>query len=159
MECWYVVYIKVNNEKRVAAQLARRKIPFFLPADNVFHSAKKKTESSDFKSLCFVNLQEENLKILKLISGICNIVYWLNKPVVVKELDVNIIQHFFDISDCHSIHRIPVSSDEPVSILNLSPGEESNTEIKLNLPTLGYSIIGEIAYQSAAFTIKENIAV
>ena len=164
MERWYVVYIKENSEKKVGAQLTRRKIPYFLPSESVFHNAKLKMEFSDFKHLCFVNIKEEHLGILKSIPSVSNIIYWLNKPVVLDELEINIIQHFFDISDFQSIERIPINKYEPISILNLSSDQtvsfkNSKSEIKLNLPSLGYSIVGVIAFQNAVFTTNGNIAV
>jgi transcription antitermination factor NusG len=47
-----------------------------------------------FKSYVFVRSDEQGLEAIRRVSGVVNFVYWLGKPAVIKDADVERIKRF-----------------------------------------------------------------
>ncbi len=96
---WYVVYTKPRWEKKIAARLSEKGIENYCPLNKV---TKKWSDRSKvvleplFKGYLLVALVEKEKWDIKNVDGILNFVYWLGKPAVVKQSDVETIRKFLN---------------------------------------------------------------
>jgi transcription antitermination factor NusG len=96
---WYVLYTRPRSEKRIAADLTERGIENYCPLNKV---TKKWSDRSKivleplFKGYLLVALVEKEKWDIKNVPGILNFVYWLGKPAVVKQSDVETIRKFLN---------------------------------------------------------------
>ena len=103
-------------------------------------------------SYVFIHVSEEELSAIKqLTSDIINFVYWLGKPAVIKDSEIEAIQNFLEEYSNVKIKEIFVRVSDKVGILNgpLKNTETNiiavaNNQVKLSLPSLGYMMIAEL---------------
>lgn len=94
-----MVYTKPRWEKRIAARLSEKGIENYCPLNKV---TKKWSDRSKvvleplFKGYLLVALVEKEKWDIKNVDGILNFVYWLGKPAVVKQSDVETIRKFLN---------------------------------------------------------------
>ena len=96
---WYAVYTKPRWEKKVSALLSEKGIENYCPLNRVvkqWSDRRKVILEPVFKSYVFVKIEEAKKWDLKKINGILNFVYWLGKPAVIKEEEINIIRKFLN---------------------------------------------------------------
>src|SRR5215212_8425986 len=96
---WYAVYTKPKSEKKVSEILSRKKIENYLPLNRIiidWEGNKKITNEPLFASYIFVLANHKHLSQLRKIPGIVNLVYWLGKPVVIDESEINMIKSFLN---------------------------------------------------------------
>lgn len=105
-----------------------------------------------FSSYVFIHACEEELNtIKKTTSNIVNVVYWLGKPAVVRNEEIEQIRYFLDEYSNIKIEKQPVRMNESVRIIkgpfrNLEgtvAGIRNNMLI-LSLPSLGYKLMAEV---------------
>src|SRR5438876_1090368 len=92
---WFAVYTKPRWEKKVNITLLRKGIESWCPLQKVerqWSDRKKIIEDPVFKSYVFVRItNEERLQVLQ-TEGVLNFVYFLGKPAVIKEVEVENIK-------------------------------------------------------------------
>jgi transcription antitermination factor NusG len=96
---WYAVYTKPRWEKKVAKLLDEKGIENYCPLNKVvkqWSDRKKVVMEPIFKSYVFVRVEDKEKWDLKDISGILNFVYWLGKPAVVRDGDIDTIRKFLN---------------------------------------------------------------
>ncbi len=96
---WYAVYTKPRWEKKVAKLLDEKGIENYCPLNKVvkqWSDRKKVVMEPIFKSYVFVRVEDKEKWNLKNISGILNFVYWLGKPAVVRDEDIDTIRKFLN---------------------------------------------------------------
>lgn len=94
---WYVVYTRPRWEKKVAATLAERGIPHYCPLNKVlkqWSDRKKVVMEPLFKGYVFVQVEEGKKWDIKAVDGILNYVYWLGKPAIVRNDEIDTIRKF-----------------------------------------------------------------
>src|ERR1700760_2619180 len=94
---WYAVYTKPRWEKKVADTLARHSFESYCPLNKVlrqWHDRKKFVHEPLFPSYVFIKTEEKRHAELSRISGVINLVYWLRKPAVIKEEEIDMIRKF-----------------------------------------------------------------
>ena len=151
---WYLVYTKPNCEKKVAALLTKRKIESFCPQNRIQVKQIRKSKFVHqplFSSYVFANVAEENIPNIRNIDYVLNLVYWKGQPAVIKDDEITIIKDF--INDHHNIRLEKTFVDEKdnASIVD-RPGFTidgnlltlKNKSIKVNLPSIGYTLIAEV---------------
>lgn len=135
-------------------QLKRKKIEFYCPQNrisSIWSDRKKNVSEPLFSSFVFVYLSEEEQKTAMQVNGVVNFVYWLNKPVVVPNEEIDTIKRFlFEYSNV-KVERTSVSQLENVRIIdgpvitrkgNLL--EVKNTTVKAILPSLGQVLLADV---------------
>lgn len=92
---WYAAYTSANHEKKVAAQLSRRSVEFFLPK---YHSVRHwkdrrvELELPLFPGYVFVHFALcERLQVLQ-VPGVVRLVGFSNCPVAVPEIDISCLR-------------------------------------------------------------------
>jgi transcription antitermination factor NusG len=141
---WYVVYTRQGMEKKVAKELNKQQIECYCPVSKVeqkWWSLKRNAEQPLFTSYVFVKISETQVSQLKKVSGVVNVLYWLGKPAVVNESEINMLRSFLGSHTCVSVEKTTVKSFNYVS-------SNSDQSYKIELPTLGFSIVAKDAYTS-----------
>lgn len=152
---WYVIFTKPNCEKKVTTLLIRKGIENYCPLNRIINKTwnKKRILSEPlFPSFVFVYISDGEIPIVKQIGSVVNFIYWLGTPAVLKEAEIEHIQHFTNQSFNIKIEKTNVNPNEIVRIINETSIDINNNSIliseklnfKLLLPSLGYVIISEM---------------
>ena len=99
---WYVVYTKPKWEKKVAEQLTKSGIECYCPLiiqERQWSDRKKKVEVPLFNSYVFVRLAENDRNSVFQSSGVVRYLFWLGKPAIVREEEINVIKKWLNTSD------------------------------------------------------------
>ena len=94
---WYAVYTKPRWEKKVADLLARKGVEHYCPLNRVVRQwadRKKTVEEPLFKSYVFIRSTVAELLKVKQTDGVVNLVYWLGKPAVIRDEEIDTIKRF-----------------------------------------------------------------
>ena len=94
---WYVVYTRPRWEKKITSVLVEMGIEHYCPLNKVtkqWSDRKKVVLEPLFKGYIFICLEESNKWDIKNIDGIINYIYWLGKPAIVRESEINTIKKF-----------------------------------------------------------------
>ncbi|MBH2003532.1 MAG: UpxY family transcription antiterminator [Sphingobacteriia bacterium] len=108
---WFALYTKPRWEKKIDASLLRKGIESWCPLQKVekqWSDRKKVVEDPLFKSYVFVRIAETEKTNVLLTDGVLNFVYYLGKPAVIKEEEVNNIKMYLAEKDA----RITIISEE-----------------------------------------------
>ena len=96
---WYAVYTKPRWEKKVNQLLCDKGIDTYCPLNKVikqWSDRKKVVLEPIFKSYVFVQIADAGKWDLKKVNGILNFVYWLGKPAVIKDEEIDTIRKFLN---------------------------------------------------------------
>jgi transcription antitermination factor NusG len=96
---WYAVYTKPRWEKKVAALLLEAGIENYCPINKVtrqWSDRKKVVLEPVFKGYVFVKVEEAKKWEVRSISGVLNFVYWLGKPAVIRDEEIDVIRKFLN---------------------------------------------------------------
>lgn len=155
---WYIIYTKPKCEKKVASTFTKRKIDNYLPLNGLqINSVRKRKLKYEplFDSYIFVNLFEADISKIKRIEGVLNFLYWKGSPAIVQTNEIEAIKEF--TSDHHDIFlektRIDVTGfariiDGPQYLMERNILTIKNKMIKVNLPSLGFTMIAEISSEN-----------
>jgi transcription antitermination factor NusG len=153
---WYAVYTRPRWEKKLAGILTRSKIENYCPLNSVnrqWSDRKKITLEPLFASCLFVRVSEAEQALLKETEGVVNMIYWLGKPVVIPDVEIEMIKNF--LSECTNVRleKRPIFINDRVPVI---AGSLTETElegdaiglktrtIKIMLPSLGYIMQAEV---------------
>lgn len=92
---WYVLYVKPRNEKKVSLQLEALGLTVYCPMVvqiKQWSDRKKKVASPLISSYVFVKLEEKQRSIVFQVSGIVRYVFWLNKPAIVYDREIDLLK-------------------------------------------------------------------
>jgi Transcription termination factor nusG len=162
---WYAVYTKPNRELKVSKLLTSKGFEIFCPLNNkLFSKANYKKISAEplFKTFVFVNIAKKDLHFIQKISDI-QLVYWMSEPAIINndEIDMvrNITANYINIAVEKSAVKTGVSLSI-IDALNVGLGEKSLAfslkNIKVNLPTLGYTITAEKTIEPVEILTLQN---
>jgi transcription antitermination factor NusG len=152
---WYVIYTKALWEKKVAKHLENKKIEYYCPLNKVerqWSDRKKIILKPLFTSYVFVRLEDEAQQApIRQIPGVMNFLYWLKKPAIVKDEEIDMIKKFVNGYQNVKLEKTQVNVNDSVRILSGSfMSREGNIleikdkTVKIVLPSLGYSLIVEV---------------
>lgn len=152
---WYVLYTKSRCEKKVADFLSKRNVENYCPLNRVYRQwsdRKKMVTAPLFNSYVFIHACEAELNTIKnLTNNIVNVVYWLGKPAVIRNEEIEQIRYFLNEYSNVTIEKQPVRMNEMVRIIkgpfrNLegTVAAIKNNMLVLSLPTLGYKMMAEV---------------
>ncbi|HRN91030.1 MAG TPA: UpxY family transcription antiterminator [Ferruginibacter sp.] len=112
---WYVIYTRPRWEKKVASLLEDRQIEFYCPMHTVrrqWSDRKKLVTEPLFKGYVFVHVESARKWDITQVPGVINYVYWLGKPAVVQEKEINTIRKFLKEFNDISVEKVPEINDE-----------------------------------------------
>ncbi|SHG95169.1 UpxY family transcription antiterminator [Flavobacterium defluvii] len=144
---WYVIYTKPKWEKKVAERLNEMGIECYCPLITKikqWSDRKKKVEAPLFNSYVFVQLPDNERNSVFQIAGVVRYLFWLGKPAIVRNEEINIIKNSLKAPN---IADISVTSFQVGDKIKLESGvfnnqnaivqEVSNTHYILVLESLG----------------------
>lgn len=151
---WFAFYLRPKCEKKVAETLSRKKIENYCPFNKVvrqWNDQKKIVYEPLFTSYVFVRVSQFEISTLKKVHGIVNVVYWLGKPAIIKDSEIELIKRFLDDHFNVRIERTHVNVDDRVQILS-GPLMEMEGRVvvvnpqtvKIMLPSLGHIMCAEV---------------
>lgn len=150
MANWYVVYTREGCETKVAEILSRKLIENYCPrirSVKKINNVRKVVSEPLFTSYVFVRMNKADLHKLKGIDRIISIVYWLQKPAIIKDIEIEMMKKFLSAYKDIEVEKTDVLTNEIVKIV-IEPLENqrkdvavSYDKIKLLLPSLGYSML------------------
>lgn len=151
---WYALYTRPRWEKKVADLLERKKVEIYCPLNKVqrqWADRRKIVLEPLFSSYVFVNVSEKEHLNIKETDGVINFVYWLNKPAIIHNEEIDTIKRFLNEYDHVSLEKTEVNLNDRVRIINgpLMMWEGNIVEIRTNtvkitLPSLGQTLVAEI---------------
>jgi transcription antitermination factor NusG len=151
---WYAVYTKSRSEKKVSNLLNKKGIENYCPLNRVYKQWSDRNKiilEPLFRSYVFVKLSaEEHLPVLQ-TPGILNFVYWLNKPAVIKNEEIETINKFLYKHTNVRLEKIDVLQYDIVTISSGPFMEQigvvmsvKNKTVKVSLKSLGFLMCAEI---------------
>jgi len=155
---WYVIYTKPQFEKKVATLLTKKKVENFIPL--VCAEAQKSWRHKAlyrplFKSYVFVHITEQETLSILHTDGVISLLYWLGKPAVINETEINAIKELTGDYQSVSLEKLSVNSNVAERNIYHSSYEMEgnvlavkNKTIKINLPSLGYAMIASFKEDS-----------
>jgi len=148
---WYIAYTRPGQEKKVTETLSRKKIESYCPLNCTTYQTsygKKTIPHVLFCSYTFVRVSESQVPELRRTKGVINLVFWLNKPVIVPDHEINVIREF--LSEYKNVILEKIDKEQkvkfPTSIMTENKGEGiyvGNNVAKATLPSLGYIMTAE----------------
>ena len=151
---WYAVYTRPRWEKKVAESLTRKKIENYCPLNKVLHQwsdRKKMVLEPLFTSYVFVHISRDEQLAVRQTEGVINFVYWLRKPAIIRNEEMETIKRFLNDHTNVRLEKIEVNTNDIVKIVSgplmLREGkviEIMHRTVKVLLPSLGYSLIAQV---------------
>jgi len=151
---WYAVYTKPRWEKKVAELLTKKKIQNYCPLNKVrkqWADRKKIVLEPLFTSYVFVRASEMEHLQIKQTTGVINLLYWLGKPAVIKDAEIDIIQRFLNDHINVQVERTRVNVNDIVRVISGPLMEHEgqviavmNKSVKIILPSLGFIMVAEV---------------
>lgn len=148
---WYIAYTRPGQEKKVTESLSRKKIECYCPLNSTTHLPlyrKKTIPEVLFCSYSFVRICETEIPELRKIHGVMNLVFWLNKPFIVPDHEINLIREF--LNEYKTVTLEKIGTDEKVKFPNNFLPENKdrgiyirNNTAKAILPSIGYIMTAE----------------
>ena len=151
---WYAVYTRPRWEKKVSEILTRKKIENYCPINKVVRqwSDRKKTVHEPlFTSYVFVRVSESEVTSLRQNNGVLNLVYWLGKPAVIRDSEIEVIKKFLSEHVNIKLEKTPMHIHDRIRVVD-GPLMEfegqvlsiKNKTVKVALPSLGYMMYVEL---------------
>lgn len=166
---WFAVYTKPRWEKKVAEVLTRKKYETYCPINRVvrqWSDRKKIINEPLFTSYVFVKAYESELNALKANNGIINLVYWLGKPAVIRDVEVETIKRFLGEHINIKLEKTSINVNDSVRIIGGPLLEKEgqvlsirNKTVKVALPSLGYMMLAEVEVSNIEIKEKSMLSV
>lgn len=158
---WFALYTKPRWEKKVYTRLVEQGLETYCPLNKVkkkWSDRVKWVEEPLFKSYVFVRAGTEELTAVRMINGVVNFVYWLGKPAIVKDTEIEIIRKF--LNEYRDVVVTPVSLGKNAKI-TIRRGvfmDKQATVVKV-VHNKVQVIIESIGFSLVALIDKSNLAV
>tara|TARA_S200000501_G_scaffold368341_1_gene406042 strand:+ start:327 stop:788 length:462 start_codon:yes stop_codon:yes gene_type:complete len=143
---WFVLYTKPHHEIKVARALEKIGIKSYCPVINKlkqFSDRKKKVTKPLLSSYVLVKIANNDRNKVFGVPGIIRYVYWLGKPAVVRDQEIELMQNNLSgIYNEISISKIKKGTNYkiPSGPFQGQEGKVVNlfkNKIKLELPSFG----------------------
>ncbi|GGZ78426.1 transcription termination/antitermination protein NusG [Algibacter mikhailovii] len=118
---WFVLYVKPQNEKKIAERLLKAKIEVYCPVVKevrVWSDRKKTIEAPLFKSYLFVRLLDKERELVFSVPGIIRYLFWLGKPAIVRNEEIDAIKHWLSDGNVESCSLSELTPGDRISIKN-----------------------------------------
>jgi transcription antitermination factor NusG len=151
---WYVIYTKPRWEKKVNTLLNERGIETYCPMNRVrkkWSDRLKWVDEPLFKSYVFVRLESDGFTAVRMVPGVLNFVYWLGKPAMVKEREIDEIRRFLGEYTDVQLEPLELKQEGRVVILSgvLMDREATvrrvlQNSVEVEIESLGYKLVAQV---------------
>ncbi|HEY5463306.1 MAG TPA: transcription termination/antitermination NusG family protein [Hanamia sp.] len=151
---WYIIYTKPKCEKKVAASFTKKKIENFYPVNCkqiTILRRRKLHQEPLFDSYVFANIPETDIPKIKMVDGVVNLVYWKGKPATIGKDEIEVMKEF---TTNHQDIKLEKTLVNLADVARVTEGPKyamegnlltvKNTTIKVNLPSIGFTMIAEV---------------
>jgi transcription antitermination factor NusG len=157
---WYALYTRSRWEKKVSEQLNKLNIEAYCPLNKVvrqWSDRKKVVEEPLFTSYVFVRITKSQMSQVRTVIGVTNFVYWLGKPAIISEHEIETIQSFLSTYFNVKLEEFTINVKDTIKVLN-GPFSEmegkvisiKKTSVKVLLPSLRFFMTAEIEIDNVA---------
>jgi transcription antitermination factor NusG len=151
---WYAVYTRPRWEKKVSEILTRKKIENYCPINKVvrqWSDRKKIVDEPLFTSYVFVRVPDNEIYAIKRTNGVTSLVYWLGKPAVIRDNEIEAIKRFLKEHENIKLEKRPIHIHDKIKVV-AGPLMEMEGQVlsiksktvKMALPSLGYMMYAEV---------------
>lgn len=151
---WYAVYTKPRWEKKVYGRLVENGFEAYCPVNRVrkkWSDRLKWVEEPLFKSYVFVKVAEEEAAHVRMVSGVVNFVYWLGKPAIIRNKEIEVIHKFLSEYDEVQVVPLELRTDSRITILQGALMDKTatvvkvlNNKVRVVIESIGYSMVATI---------------
>jgi transcription antitermination factor NusG len=151
---WYAVYTRPRWEKKVAETLTKKGIENYCPLNKVrkqWADRRKTVMEPLFTSYVFVHVTETDQLQLKKTDGVINLVYWLGKAAVIRDIEIEMIRHFLNEHSNIQLEKTKINLNDMVRVINGPLMEQEGKvvaikykSVKVLLPSLGFIMTADI---------------
>jgi transcription antitermination factor NusG len=152
---WTAFYTKPRNEKKVSERLGDLGYEIFCPVRTVlkqWSDRKKKVKEPLFTSYIFARVDDSIRQEILQDQGVVSSVFWLGKPVVVRDSEIKAIDDFLNENpeaDCvsrifHEGEKLKIT-DGPLCGETGELLKIKGTKLILTIESLGFSLVAEVA--------------
>ena len=154
---WYAVYTKPRWEKKVHGLLSDQGIESYCPLNRVkkkWSDRMKWVDEPLFKSYVFVRILPEEQTSVRMVPGVINYIYWLGKPAVVKDKEIEDIRRFLnEYTDVkvESVEPVELKPEDKVIIrTGLLMDREATVQrimhktVEVVIESLGYKLVAQV---------------
>jgi transcription antitermination factor NusG len=116
---WFAVYTRPRWEKKVHKLLQEKGIECYCPLNKVhrkWSDRVKIVEEPLFKSYLFVKVNEDEKTPVRMTEGVVNFIYWLGKPAIIKEKEIETIKRFLNDHHDVEVRSVDVTAGEKVMV-------------------------------------------
>lgn len=156
---WYAVYTRPHKEKKVTYLLEKKGIESFCPVITTTIKKvgeKKQAQLPLFGSIVFVHVLETEINSLVSTPWVVTIAYWKSKPAIISDSEIDIVRKVTDMYADIKLEKTFVEMGSVAKVID-SPSMEYNENtvsvkyksVKVNLPSLGFTIIAERVKQKS----------
>lgn len=118
---WYVLYTKSRCEQSVSRALEKMGFEVYCPLHTEvkqWSDRKKKITSPLFKSYIFIYLHEKDRNKVFEVPGVVRYLYWLGKPAIVREEEINIIKTWLNGEEYREVEVSHLCAGDRLTIAN-----------------------------------------
>ncbi|HET8810412.1 MAG TPA: UpxY family transcription antiterminator [Flavobacteriaceae bacterium] len=151
---WFVLYVNSRAEQKVSERLSLKGLEVFCPLQTEvrqWSDRKKKVKTPYFRSYVFARFDTKNRTKVLQTPGVVGFLYWLGKPAVIRDDEMQEVMHFFDE---HASTEIVCESFEPGQNVLVKEGplqqqkgvvlRQSKLKVVLQIQQLGISLTAEV---------------
>jgi transcription antitermination factor NusG len=156
---WFAIYTKPRWEKKVHHLLSEKGLEAYCPLNKVtrkWSDRMKTVEEPLFKSYVFVRVEEDEKTSVRMTNGVVNFVYWLGKPAVVKDREIEVIRKFLNEYENVMAEPLDLNPDSKVLIRQGIFMDKEATVIKVQGNKVRV-VIESIGYSLVALVDKKNL--
>jgi len=156
---WYAVYTKPRWEKKVSLLLEKKGLEYYCPLNKVrrkWSDRYKVIEEPLFKSYVFVYITEEEKTRVRLSDGVVNFVYWMGKPAMIKQAEIEMIRKFLKEYEDVQANPVKIAAGERVRVKTGLMMDTEGLVIKV-LNNRAYVLLESLGYELTAQFEKTNL--
>jgi transcription antitermination factor NusG len=151
---WFAIYTKPRWEKKVDKLLGEKGMESYCPLQKIqrqWSDRKKIVEEPLFKSYVFVRISDEEQTAVRMVNGVVNFVYWMGKPAIIKDHEIDIIKKFLNDYENVEVESIEVQPNNKVHITSGALMDKEATvlsvtrnTVKVVIESIGLSLVAHI---------------
>ena len=151
---WYAVYTKPRWEKKVSILFAERGIGHYCPLNKVhkqWSDRVKLVEEPLFKSYVFVHITPDEQAEVRMTNGVLNFVYWLGKPAVIKQAEIDRIKRFLNQHENVLVETLELKPNDNVVIRSgILMDKKAKVlrafvnRVEVSIESLGYKLVAYV---------------
>jgi len=160
---WYALYTKSGCEKKVANLLSRKNIESYCPLKRQWNGRKIVLLEPLFNSYVFVQITDTDMLNIRMTDNVVNFVYWLGKPAVIRDEEIEIMKRFMNEYANVKLEKIAFGVEGMVRVIGdpLADNKANMVSVKNNtvrvaLPSLGYMMFAEVEKSNVEIKFLQN---